>query len=59
MEIVTSYTTIIVPGVAGLGLFALLRQRAVQPAVSGCAAIAGALLLMAVMFAVLITTGRY
>lgn len=50
---------IAVPAVAGLALFALLRQRNTQAFLAGAAAIAAALLVMAGIFGAIIVSGSY
>ncbi len=56
MENLQFYLVVIVPTLAGLGLFGLLRQRDTQPVVTGCAAIVVAVGLVAAFFAFIILT---
>lgn len=48
-----------IPALAGLGVFALLRQRDTQMFVAGFAAFALALLLMVGIFGAIIVSGSY
>ena len=50
---------IVIPALAGLGMFALLRRRDTQVFVAGLAAFALALLVMASVFSVIIIRGSY
>jgi hypothetical protein len=50
---------IVIPALAGLALFALLRQRNTQVFLAGVAAFALALLVMAGIFGAIIVSGSY
>lgn len=50
------YLLVLVPTLAGLGLFGLLRGRDTQPVVAGCAAMVLAVGLVAAFFAFIILT---
>lgn len=56
VENVQFYLLVLVPALAGLGLFGLLRGRDTQPVVAGCAAMFLAVGLVAAFFALIILT---